>query len=113
MIRQLARDAVRIKMAAKMESPLISVYEFCYAAGFGCKIMGLPKEKTEELSCIADFADLKQQVQDLARAQKAAFEEDPQKTRLHSLLVGCRCRGELDEDARALFEMGCEEPCGT
>ncbi len=109
MVIGLVRDAVKIKMAAKEESPLISAYEFCYAAGLGCRILGLAPEKTRELAKTDDFAQFKQRVQELTRNAEDAFAEYPNGSRLYSLLTGCRYKGAMNADARKLFELGLQD----
>lgn len=105
MVRQLAADAIRIKMKAKKESPLISVYEFCYAAGLSARMMDMPRSRAEELIQMDSFADFKKQIQELAKAS-GLFAGYPDGERLQHLVVSCRHKGQMDEDARALFEMG-------
>lgn len=107
MIVQLARDAVQIKIKARAESPLISVYEFCYAAGLGLRIMDCPKEQARQMVTEKTFAEFKAQVRELA-AQSQAFADVPDGARLKSLITGCRIRGEFSEEARQLFYMGYE-----
>lgn len=93
-------------MAARAESPLISVYEFCYAAGLGCRIAQVPQEEAGRMIAAESFADFKEQIQRRCEDAGGMFASFPDGERLHSLIAGCRHRGELDEDARALFEMG-------
>ncbi len=105
MVRDIVRDAIHIKMKAKAESPLISVYEFCYAAGLGWKIMGIPEEEAAQLKQL-EFLELKEKVQK-AVSESGAFADVPDGERLKRLIVGCRIKaGEMSEDARALFDMG-------
>lgn len=106
MIAVLARDAVRIKMAAKEESPLISAYEFCYAAGLGCRAMHVAQEEAEALIASETFVDFKTRIQDKVKDASDLFGAVPNGERLLSLIRSCRFRGEMDEDARALFQMG-------
>ena len=105
MVKGLARDAVQIKMKATEESPLISVYEFCYAAGLGLRVMGVSAEEAGKLRETEDFQKLKEKVQKLAR-ESAAFADYPNGGRLQSLLTGCRYKGEMTDEARELFDMG-------
>lgn len=105
MVREIVKDAIHIKMKARMESPLISVYEFCYAAGLGLKIMGTSAEEAEQLKNL-EFLEFKSKVQDAVRGSQA-FADAANGERLKSLIVGCRIKkGEMSEDARALFDMG-------
>lgn len=105
MVRDIVRDAIHIKMKAQAESPLISVYEFCYAAGLGLKITGMSAEEKEQLKAL-EFLDMKAKVQDMVRGSEA-FTDIANGERLKSLIVGCRIKkGEMSEDARALFDMG-------
>lgn len=92
-------------MKLKNESPLISVYEFCYAAGLGLKIMGTAEEKAKELRDSEDFSDMKSKVQEMVH-DSLKFDDYPNGGRLKSLITGCRIRGEMSEDARSLFDMG-------
>lgn len=105
MVKELARDAVQIKMKAKEESPLISVYEYCYAAGLGMKIVGAPAEKAEGLRAQEDFLELKKQIKEQIK-DSAAFEDYPGGPRLKSLITGCRFKGQMSDEARELFDMG-------
>lgn len=107
MVKGLARDAVQIKMKATEESPLISVYEFCYAAGLGLRVMGIPAAEAEKLRGEEDFLELKKKVQELVK-DSAAFADYPNGGRLQSLLTGCRYKGEMTDEARELFDMGFE-----
>ena len=106
MVLELIRDAIAIKMKIKEESPLISVYEFCYAAGLGCKIMKVPDEEADRLTDMESFADFKACVQELTKASEDAFSAYPNGTRLYRLLMGCRYKGQMDADAIKLFQMG-------
>ena len=105
MVLSIVRDAVHIKMKLKNESPLISVPEFCYAAGLGCRIMGVIETDKNALQNEEVFGNLKEQVQQLARGSES-FANIPNGDRLKSLIVGCRIRGEMSEEARRLFDMG-------
>ena len=105
MVQSIVRDAVQIKMKLKAESPLISVDEFCYAAGLGLKISGMEEKAAEGIRDMVDFLKLKDKVKELLREDKN-LDEYPQGERLKSLILGCRIRGEMSEDARALFDMG-------
>lgn len=105
MVKELARDAVQIKMKAREESPLISVYEFCYAAGLGLRVMGIPAKEAGKLREEEEFLELKKQVQEMAEAS-GAFAEYPNGPRLQSLLTGCRFKGPMSREARELFDMG-------
>lgn len=97
-------------MAAKEESPLISVYEFCYAAGIGCRILQLPREETEQLLAAETFPDFKTQIQNRMRGEEEAFLKAEHGKRLYRLIVSCRHKGQMDEDARSLFADGYSEP---
>lgn len=105
MVKELARDAVQIKMKAKEESPLISVYEFCYAAGLGLRVMGIPAAEAEKLRGEEDFLELKKKVQELVK-DSAAFADYPNGGRLQSLITGCRFKGQMAPEAYELFDMG-------
>ncbi|MDO4523243.1 MAG: DUF3837 family protein [Eubacteriales bacterium] len=105
MVLSLVRDAIHIKMKARMESPLISVYEFCYAAGLGLHGLEASQETIEALHSLASFAEFKSQVQKLAE-ESDRWETVPFGERLRSLLHGCRIEGELNADAWTLFGMG-------
>lgn len=107
MVIDLVVQAVQIKIRAKMESPLISVYEFCNAAGLGLKALGASEEQMRELAD-GTFADFKMQVQALVK-ESGAFAGDPDRERLKSLIAGCRVRGEFSGEARQLLEMGYHE----
>lgn len=105
MIREIVRDAIHLKMKAKEESPLISVYEFCYAAGLGLNIMGVPVDKAEAWRKEEDFLKFKAQIQNEVK-ESDAFEAYPNGERLKNLIVGCRVGGSMSQDARILFDMG-------
>lgn len=105
MVRELAKDAVHLKMRSSQECPLISVYEFCYAAGFGLRLMKETKEKTEELKSITDFQELKKEMAGLVWGFEG-WESLEHGEKLKRLLLTCRITGSLDEDALALFDMG-------
>lgn len=105
MILKIIRDAVHIKMELKNESPLISVPEFSYAAGLGCHIMEMDTEQVKQLLQIPVFQDMKEQIQHLAK-ESEKFADYPNGNRLQSLIVGCRIRGEMLDEAKELFEMG-------
>ncbi len=109
MIRELVQDALRIKMAAEKESPLISAYEFCYAAGLGCRVMGVPQEKAQTLRDMDSFEEMKKQMQEMTRENREIFGGVLHGERLCSLLLGCRFHGQADADARALFQTGYEQ----
>ena len=95
-------------MNLKYESPLISVYEFCYAAGLGLKIGGLEKKEAQEIRDLNDFLKLKDKVKDVLK-ENDSLDEYPDGKRLKNLILGCRIKGEMSEDAQALFDMGYEE----
>lgn len=105
MVLSIVKDAIHIKMKLKNESPLISVFEFCYAAGLGCRIMGMDAGQFEKFRNAEAFMDMKAEVQELVKSSEK-FADDPQKERLKNLIAGCRIRGDLSEDARLLFDMG-------
>ncbi len=105
MVKGLVRDAVQIKMKTKEESPLISVYEFCYAAGLGLRVMGVPEAEVKKLCQEEDFLKLKEKVQEMAK-KSAAFADYPGGIRLQSLLVGCRYKGGMTQEAYELLDMG-------
>lgn len=105
MVLSIVRDAVHIKMKLRNESPLISVYEFCYAAGLGLKVMGVAAEEAAGYKDAESFQDMKTSVQEMVK-ESDKFEDYPNGPRLQSLITGCRIRGEMSEDARALFDMG-------
>ncbi len=106
MIPKLVEDAVRIKLAAKEESPLISAYEFCYAAGLACQVLRLSREEAEQLAAPGDFAVWKANVQERVRAGREAFRAREHGDRLYRLVSGCRHRGQMTEAARQLFWAG-------
>lgn len=105
MILSIIRDAIHIKMRLRNESPLISVPEFCYAAGLACSIMEMDAEQTNTFSKSDDFQELKQTIQHLVK-ESDKFSDDLEETRLQSLIVSCRIDGEMSDEGRELFEMG-------
>lgn len=106
MVQQIARDAVHIKLRVPNESPLISVYEFCYAAGFGLFKMNASLETVDEIRKITDFEELKKRMHDLVLASDI-WDQFPEGERLKKLIAGCRLKNrQLDGDSAALFEMG-------
>lgn len=105
MIKQLARDAVQIKMSIKNESPLLSVYEYCYAVGFALSRMGADDALTAELRGFDDMEQWKARVNPLVK-EAAAWERFSGGTRLRDLLLGCRISEKINAEALELFEMG-------
>lgn len=105
MVREIVRDAVQIKLKIRDESPLISVYEFCYAVGYTLKTLHAPETLAEEFRALTDFEEWKTRAAELVNDAAQKGEIDPE-GRLTRLICGCRIRGELSEDACALFEMG-------
>ncbi|MGN0353601.1 MAG: DUF3837 family protein [Muricoprocola sp.] len=109
MVREIVRDAVRIKMTVPVEAPLISIYEYCYALGLGASIMKLPKEMTEELKNMDDFSTLKEKASSIIKASGDVWDSIENGQRLRSLLLGCRIHAKMDDDARWLFDLGYQE----
>ena len=109
MVREIARDAVRIKMTVPVEAPLISVYEYCYALGLGASVMKLPKETAEELKNMDDFSALKERASSIIKASEDVWDTIENGQRLKFLILGCRIHAEMNEDARWLFDLGYKE----
>ena len=106
MVKQIARDAVHIKMNNSYEAPLISAYEYCYAAGYALFRMGASQETVKEVGQIQGFEELKGKMKELTE-EADAWGNFPQGERLKELITGCRIKNkEIDEDARELFHMG-------
>ena len=106
MVTQIARDAVHIKMNNSYEAPLISAYEYCYAAGYALFRMSASAETVEAVGRIQDFDELKETMKEMAEAWDG-WQQFERGERLKELLTGCRIKKkEIDEDARVLFHMG-------
>ncbi|MDO4343785.1 MAG: DUF3837 family protein [Eubacteriales bacterium] len=105
MVLGIVRDAIHLKLKAREESPLISVYEFCYAAGLGLRIMEIQWETAEKIRDTEDFISVKNKVQEMVKDSQA-FENYPNGLRLKNLIAGCRIGGQMSEEARLLFDMG-------
>ncbi len=105
MVLELARSAIYIKMAAKVESPIISTFEYCFASGLACKKMGISEEKKNAIRDLNDFKEIKNQMKELVEASDvwSSFEHGD---RLKSLLLGCRINNPMDDQARELFDQG-------
>lgn len=106
MEKQIVRDAVHIKLQVPIESPIISVYEFCYICGYGLNKMNASAEVIEEIRGITDFELLKKKIHETVGSSDV-WESIPQGERLKSLILGCRLKNrQIDGQARELFEMG-------
>lgn len=106
MEKQIVRDAVHIKLKVPVESPIISVYEFCYASGYGLYKMNASAETIEEIRKITDFEQLKQKMHEIVSGSDI-WDSFPEGERLKSLILGCRLKDrQMNEDSRELFEMG-------
>ncbi|MDO4633875.1 MAG: DUF3837 family protein [Eubacteriales bacterium] len=110
MVLSLVQDAIFLKLKARVESPLISVYEFCFATGLGLSRTNAPEALKEELCQETEFADLKKKVQKYAE-ESSGWESFPYGERLRNLLLGCRIYEPINEDAQTLLKMGlqCEK----
>lgn len=105
MVKEIVRDAILIKLKIRQESPLISAPEFCFAAGLAAAYMELSEEQAKELCQLQDFEELKARMRELVKASEV-WESIPEGERLKSLILGCRIREEITDEARELFEMG-------
>lgn len=108
MVLELARSAIYIKMAAKVEAPIISTFEYCFASGLACKKMGISEVQKNQIRDLDDFVEMKKRMEELVEASDvwSTFEHGE---RLKSMLTNCRIRNAMDPQARELFDIGYQE----
>lgn len=103
MVPEIVEQAIRIKMACKHESPLISDAEYCCACARAFQELDTPQEIRQQLPDAETIEQAREKLTPYFSGQQAKYSKDPQMARLLHLLISCRVTGAISREARAFL----------
>lgn len=103
MIIDLVKQAVRIKMTCKSESPLLSGAEYCYACACALREMGSTEEEVKRIGEWQKIEEIREHYVPEFEKVQGRYREDPKMFRLLHLLTSSRLTGEITDEMRKIL----------